>query len=1210
MSSQQTDTPSVFGPSFFIRSFLSSRGLESPTGGALYSYHPNREEFYRLQKSLLEDAERLRLKGEACVPSLYIAHAFVLYLSMKVAFEYEEGRVSWSELLKDLNYDYLGQSAIAELLERGARFWKTEHFFTSEGHYNIGFVFSQAGIPIKALCNQAGWGSSLLFKTYHWQARNGHPEEAIVRRFLEGVIAQPNNSYNIPFGVNDQLAIDLIAKSVVALRDTLDRVSHLPNNNELNPQDFIAFKTHFPACALSKEEFTRFICDIRQALSYENQCGSTTRAIHVERNLRKKSDRFEFALIIKILKPKMTSDEFKAAFGFDLQTTLPKRGLLMFNQKHIGMFTVYGNEVSIRFNKSAETKFHEVEALKGVVAAYKPMQPNGPVIKSVTTIANAEPLTLTEPLIFVEHHDSKDIWDLRKTGSCSLAGSRVLIWVSDEASIVNADESSYHVCHHDGLTKSNLIEVSDSVEVEIEGDRYRVRLKEVDTNEVQYEIRGNLWCTTVDGLPVYRGKPRVLWFDETQVSEREAKNAEWQTDTGVVDIGAVSSVGVYVCRVRNDSGELLRRIRMVILPDYANESMTIAPNRGTGQWILNHWGIENCSVSDIDVTVDMSSPSVLKLECPERHSVNESLQFEVTLRGTQHVSPVRLMFEYPQELVAFVNRSTLKTIKNEYEITLSEARDLQVIVKVPDSKVNLPVFMTIEPGDLGVLPVYESMSPSLFKTTVQVPIDKATHVGFLNFEDFAPFLYRAMRVCQGAQIEQYVRLGIETCSGSHKRLLVAKVTGCLQLNSRVNEVTLIAKRQIGMALVGIPLFTCDASIELGDGDIFNPIKLPRKITESDEPWLILQKDDPKYQTLPLIYSPANFGISMEMPTFCQIRGLWLHSNGSSDAMYRQMEGAVIDMLHQPLKYEKDWDFIHQQLNRFGTRGFANLPYWCALRNNVPLAFVFAVVLGVMHEPKAGERSLLWCIARVQSWRWELISFMNQRPNPVQQIHTTLIGLGLDDSEHRWADFLLNDESIRASRAMTHKLTMSLMQLGLVKLKPELLRGLRQELDWPLIQSKTICLSIVAEAWNDMMQRHQIGFAGDSNDDYFKDTRLMIDGERSILKYMDTLPNKDGLQAELFKVLERLRIYSRHTKEQGFSRVIACHLPLVLPILIAFSWERSANTGYGVQSQKLLARKGIYYLTETLLMRDPDITADAFAMVALLEKHLKDLKGRG
>lgn len=1210
MTSQQTTTTSVFGPSSFVSHFLSSRGLEVPTGVPLYSYHPNREEFCQLQQCLQDDAERLRSKGEPCVPRIYIAHAIVLYLAMKVAFEYEEGRVSWSELLKDLCYDTISQGAIAELLERGARFWKTERFFSSEGHYNIGFVFSQAGVPIKALCNQAGWGSSLLFKTYHWQARNGFPEESIIRRFLVGEISQPNNGFNIPYGVNDQVAIDLIAKSVVALRDTLDRVSHLPNVNELNPQDFIGFNTHFPACALSKEEFTRFIRDIRQALSHENQCGSATRATHVERNLRQKADRFEFALIIKVLKPKMTADEFKAAFGFDYQTTLPRRGLLSFNQKPIGMFTVYENEVSIRFNKGSEIKFHGVEALDGVVAAYKPLQPNGPVVKSATTIANAEPLNLSEPLVFVEHHDAKEIWDLRKKGSCSLAGSRALIWVSDEARIVNADESSYQVRHHDRDTNSHFIEVTDSVEVEIEDDRYRVRLKEVDVHEVQYEVRGNLWCTTVDGLPVYRGKPRVLQFDETQVSEREAKNAQWLTDNGQPHTGAVGAIGMFVCRIRNEAGELQRRIRMVILPDYAAETMTIAPNKGTGQWVLKQWGIEACQVNDLGVTVDTRSPNAVTLSCPERHSVNESLQFEVTVRGMQRVSPVRLKFEYPQELVAFVNRKTQKTIKNEHEITLSEARDLQVVVKVPDSKVNQSVVLTIEPGDLGELPVYESMAPSLFKTTLQVPIDKASHVGFLNFDDFAPLLYRAMRVSQGNQLEQYVRLCIETGSGSHKRLLVTKVTGRLQLDSRVNVVKLDAKRQIGMTLVGTPLFSGDEPVELGAGDVFNPIKLPLMITESEEPWLISQKDDLKYQTLPVIYVPANFRTTMEMPTFCQIPILWAQGNGTTEVTYRQMEGAVADMLHQPLKYKQDWDFVHHQLNRFGTRGFANLPYWRALRNNVSLAFAFAAVLSLTHAYKEGERSLLWSVARVQSWRWELISFTNQQPNPVQLIHRAITGFGIHDPKNEWANSLLEDESIRTSRTMTHKLTMSLMQLGLVELKPELLASLRQELDWPLIQSKTIRESTVAEAWREMIQRHQIGFAGDANNEYFKETRLMTDAERAILKYMDSLPKNEGLEGALLKVLDRLRIYSRHSREQGLSRVTTCHLPFVLPILIAFCWERSSNTGYGVASQKTLARKGIFYLTETLLMRDPDITADAFAMAALLEQHLKDLQGRG
>ena len=88
----------------------------------------------------------------------------------------------------------------------------------------------------------------------------------------------------------------------------------------------------------------------------------------------------------------------------------------------------------------------------------------------------------------------------------------------------------------------------------------------------------------------------------------------------------------------------------------------------------------------------------------------------------------------------------------------------------------------------------------------------------------------------------------------------------------------------------------------------------------------------------------------------------------------------------------------------------------------------------------------------------------------------------------------------------------------------------------------------------------------------------------------------------------MSVYARQVKEKGYERVKLCHLPLVLPILIAFCWEQTSNDPKGLERQRLLARKAIFYLTEALLMRDPSITADAFAMAALLTKHLKDKKG--
>ncbi len=1212
MNSQHATTQSVFGPSSFVSQFLSERGLDGPTGVPLYGYHPSREDFRALEQCLRADADRLRQKGLTCIPSRHIGHALLLYLAMKVAFDYEEGRVSWNDLLGDLNYVDINQNVIVELLNKGAAFWQTSHYFTTAGHYNIGYVFSQAGVPIKALSKQAGWGSRLIYRTYRWQVLNGFPEEVIIRSWLETAIKQPNNGFDIPDGVDDQLAVDLITKSVVALRETMNVVSRLPNINELDPRNFAYFATHFPSCALSKEEFTNLIRDVRLALNHENQASGASRAIKVERQLHHKGEGWNFALVINVLKKKMTAIEFQTAFGFDTRTALPNRGLLMLNQMHFARFTVAGNEVQIRFIKSQQAKFRDADALNGVIASYKPLQPNGPIVKATTTIANADPLSLSEPLVFVEHHQFQDAWELRQMGSCSLAGSRALVWVTD-AAVIHADNSIYNELHHDVTTKSRFIEVTDSVQIEIDGDTYHVRLKEVKTSDVQYEIRGNLWCTSEDGLPVYRGKPRVLQFDDTQVSERDAKRVEWLTDKSELQSGAVGAIGVFVCRIRNEEGELQRRIRMVILPDYASESMTIGANKGTGQWMLKHWGIEACQVSDKEVTVDTRFPGAVVLRCPERRSVNDALHFEITVRGKRRVSSVRLKFEYPQEMTAFVSRRNQSVHTNDHEITLSAARELQAVVKVPDSKVNQSVLLSVEPGNLGDLQAHEGLPPSLFRTTLPVPIDKATHVGFLNFEDFAPVLYRAMRVCQGTDINQYVRMVLETGSGAHKRLLVAKVSGRLKLDRETNEVKLAAHLEQGMTLVATPLFTTGESIDLGVGDTGKPVTLPATITESNEPWLITQKDDAKYQTLPLMYASDHVEITPDMSNFCQIPGLWQSGGATNEALYRQVEGAVSDMLRQPLKYQKDWDFVRQQLTKFGTRGFANLPYWEGLRNNVSLAFAFAAVLSLTSVLHEGERSLLWSVARVQSWRWELISFTNQQPNPIQIVKKALAAWGLDHQNHLWATCLLQDESINQSRALTHKLTITLLQLGLLEPTPALITTLSGELDFTLMHGRPINESVIASAWATMQQNHQIGFAGDDNDDYFKETHLMTDAEKVILKYIDSLPKGEGLEAGLFNLLQRLRIYSRHTRDQGLNRVMTNHLPLVLPILIAFCWEQTANTGYGVERQKQLARKGIYYLTETLLMRDPDITADAFAMAALLEKHLKDnknLKGRG
>lgn len=70
-----------------------------------------------------------------------------------------------------------------------------------------------------------------------------------------------------------------------------------------------------------------------------------------------------------------------------------------------------------------------------------------------------------------------------------------------------------------------------------------------------------------------------------------------------------------------------------------------------------------------------------------------------------------------------------------------------------------------------------------------------------------------------------------------------------------------------------------------------------------------------------------------------------------------------------------WRDVLEQLGLLGRRGFAALPYWAALRKNVPLAFAFAAGIDLLAPPNEDQddSSLLRIVGLSRGWRWDFMT---------------------------------------------------------------------------------------------------------------------------------------------------------------------------------------------------------------------------------------------
>lgn len=315
MYQSDDDAVSQPTPQVWLAGFLKRRGLVRPDGRSLYQYHPTIDEYFSLRSCLQADSDRRKRLG-CLIPN---AASIVLYCALWYAYEYEDGSVKWEPPLASIGAEDVDDDPVlrTRLVQMAAHYWGHDGAFTYEGFYYIGYVFSQAGVPVKALLKQSGWVGRMIFSIFRWQARNGFPDEVLINAYLMGQLSNPDFK-GIPSGILKERAVEIISKAVVTLRLTLKEMSSAQGTNTLSSSQFQSFDLEFPGCRLTDEMFGKFLREFSSNLKRAEKGEDNGRVVEVERLLVNREGQWGLFGRVEFKKRTMPKEQFFSVFGFPL----------------------------------------------------------------------------------------------------------------------------------------------------------------------------------------------------------------------------------------------------------------------------------------------------------------------------------------------------------------------------------------------------------------------------------------------------------------------------------------------------------------------------------------------------------------------------------------------------------------------------------------------------------------------------------------------------------------------------------------------------------------------------------------------------------------------------------------------------------------------------------------------------------------------------
>lgn len=166
----------------WVSSFLSTRGLEKPTGASLYRYNVTEEEFAALPPALSNSSHQIH----SPVYGPYWCAAFCIYVAEQYRRDYQK-EWKWQSFESHLSLE-LSASDHAEVVTKGLNYWHRDVQHRTHGKDYLGSLFSEGGLSWALIqSEQHGFARAVSggLKRYYTLANSASTLTDIIREYAD-----------------------------------------------------------------------------------------------------------------------------------------------------------------------------------------------------------------------------------------------------------------------------------------------------------------------------------------------------------------------------------------------------------------------------------------------------------------------------------------------------------------------------------------------------------------------------------------------------------------------------------------------------------------------------------------------------------------------------------------------------------------------------------------------------------------------------------------------------------------------------------------------------------------------------------------------------------------------------------------------------------------------------------------------------------------
>lgn len=918
----------------WFEKFFSARNITGADGRQLYEYRMTKEESQNLEKCLLVEFQSNKFHQS----TLFWA-GFVLYSAAYLAYKYREGFWTWDPIFNDL---FKGKKCVIDSNEkadgiiRAAKFWGHSEKIQLKGKKYLGYVMSQVGVPIEALKEKNSWLSSILVSSVRYVQR-AHVGREMLAVYLNA------HEEKIPSSFDKSDAKLLISSATLAINDAL-----LGTNNFTSER--------FPSFPIDEADFLEIISSYKREIRVNNG----KRVFEINRYLRLDTVP-TFCIDISLANSITQINDLAKELGFERSEIECAKGLFCRNEPFAQIKLTESDKVRlIPLASSKKIKLRNELTLKGITTTLLLNNKQ----KHTKPFTRVDPFNLNEPIVFVEDSKIPHRYNYAASGSCSLPTKNAVIWLPKLwKHCVNGEFLGE-------LFDGAIYKISNSIEFEIDKDRFEILLNQGTLPNEEFWVDGNFFGSTQDNILIYRGVPKIYRSElneEGQIVRSGRCNITWfdwrHKQCNPNDLGSGIYVGKYL-----ESGRTRKRFRFVVIPQSASVNVEFGNQRKAGVIKFINWRIHKCECNHCsDISIE-NNEHVLTFPSVKYYELKP---IEVKLFGEGNPYPITLSEPYPQSYAHFVLGS--EVLSQESTVPFADLFDLRVDIHDQDNK-NSSYSIELTPefghGDKNLTYV------------ISVPFNHKTGTSTVYLHTYKAALFRLVKLCRVFNKENIsitlfknsklksrclvssflnqinvwekgeyysIQISNQFCEAPQENLISSMKTALVDANLMPdNEVPLHLKTY---QLKAIPLFgNTTGELNLGIHGENRSFLIPKSCLATNSSWMIISKGEKRFDTKPVFIGVEGFDFSL-------ISELRNNSEEIKNKLFASFTSNVL------------WNCLFLEFQKHGPRIFAQFPFWRALDRSVALAICLILDL---KSHFSNPRSLTLSVARANGCRWDLL----------------------------------------------------------------------------------------------------------------------------------------------------------------------------------------------------------------------------------------------